>query len=156
MLFSASDDYVAASHLKHDSPLYEEDVVEVFLAGAKASDYFEIEVSPRGTVFDARIHSPDGVRATMNVDRGWTCKGLMTAVRQITESDGSISIDTVLRIPFASLDRKTPRSGETWRGNFFRVDRHAQHGDEFSAWQPTMRNPADFHVVEAFGVLRFE
>jgi len=155
MLFSAADDHIAATHFAHDAPLYEEDVVEVFLAPATPNDYYELEVSPRGTVFDARIHSPDGVRATMQTDRDWTCRGLMTAVRQIVESDGSISIDTLLRIPFAAFERATPEHGETWRANFFRIDRHPQLGDEFSAWQPTLREPADFHVVAAFGALRF-
>src|SRR5436190_2234315 len=101
VLFSADDDHVDATHLQHDAPLYEHDVVEAFVAPERAGDYFELEASPRGTLFDARVHSPDGVRATMEIDR------------------------------------------------------HSRHGDEFSAWQPTMKTPADFHVTAAFGVLRF-
>ena len=155
VLFSASDDHVHATLLEHDAPLYEQDVVEMFLAPDRPTQYFEIEVSPRGTIFDARVDSPDGVRATMRVDRDWTCEGLVAAVRRVTESSGAISIDTVIRIPFASLDRATPADGETWRGNFFRIDRHPQRGDELTAWQPTYRIPADFHVVAAFGALRF-
>jgi hypothetical protein len=53
------------------------------------------------------------------------------------------------------LGRPTPVAGETWRANFFRIDRHPELGDEYSAWQPTMRSPADFHVGEAFGTLKF-
>ena len=155
VLFSSADDAVYASHIAHDSPLYEQDVVEVFVAPAGLRRYFEIEVSPRGTIFDARIDSPDGVRSTMDVDREWNCEGLLAAVRKETETDGEISIDTVIRIPFSSLGQKTPLAGEEWRANFFRIDRHEDLGDEFSAWQPTMRDPADFHVAAAFGVLRF-
>lgn len=154
VLFCATDDHVAATHFQHDAPLYEQDVVEVFVAPADPADYYEIEISPRGTIFDARIHSPDGVRATMDVDRGWNCDGLFAAVRQMIEGDGAMTVDTIVRIPFAALGRETPHSGEEWRGNFFRIDRH-QQGDEFSAWQPTLRVPADFHVTAAFGVLRF-
>lgn len=156
VVFSASDDHVAATHFRHDAPLYEEDVVELFLAPERAREYYELEVNPVGTVFDARIHSPDGVRATMTTDLEWTCEGLIAAVRKIVGSHGAISIDTLLRIPFAALERKSPRSGETWRANFFRIDRHPQHGDELSAWQPTLRVPADFHVPDLFGTLRFE
>jgi len=155
VLFSAADDHVTATHLLHDAPLYEQDVVEVFLAPEGLVDYYEIEISPRGTVFDARVHSPDGVRATMKVDRDWNCEGLFAAVRQIVESDGVTSIDTLARIPFAALGRKTPKPNEEWRANFFRIDRHPQFADEFSAWQPTLLVPADFHVTSAFGVLRF-
>ncbi len=155
VLFSASDDHVNATLIEHDAPLYEQDVVEVFVAPDRPTRYFEIEVSPRGTVFDARIDSPDGVRATMSVDRSWTCEGLVAAVRRVTESNGAMTIDTVVRIPFFALERSAPGDGETWRGNFFRIDRHPQQGDEFSAWQPTWKVPADFHVVAAFGALKF-
>jgi hypothetical protein len=155
LLFSATDDFVLATHLEHDAPLYDEDVVEAFIAPDDLKRYFEIEVSPRGTVFDARIESPHGERRTMHVDRAWTCEGLFTAVRRVTESSGESSVDTLVRIPFFALERVVPGDGETWRANFFRVDRHPSFGDEFSAWQPTLRSPADFHVAAAFGRIRF-
>lgn len=155
ILFSAGDDHVQATHLVHDAPLYEEDVVEVFLAPDDLTRYFELEVNPRGTIFDARIESPDGTRATMRVDRDWTCEGLIVPVRTVTESNGYATVDTLFRIPFASLGCETPREGETWRANFFRIDRHPRHGDELSAWQPTLKTPPDFHVPAAFGVLQF-
>ena len=46
--------------------------------------------------------------------------------------------------------------GKPVRANFFRVDRSETHGDEYSAWNPTMKDPADFHVVAAFGKLEFD
>ena len=154
-LFSGTDDHIHATFHHRDDPLYEQDVVEVFLAPDGLTRYFELEVSPHGTVFDALIDSPDGVRATMRADRSWDCDGLVAAVRKVTESNGAMSVDTLLRIPFASLGCTVPSDGETWRANFFRIDRHAELGDEFMAWQPTMKNPPDFHVAAAFGTLRF-
>jgi hypothetical protein len=156
VLFSSSDDHVEATHLTHDAPLYEQDVVEIFAAPDSPQTYFELEVSPRGTLFDARIESPDGDRKTMHVDREWTCVGLFAAIRRVTETHGATTIDTLVRVPFASFDRSTPRDGETWRINFFRIDRHPDLGDEYSAWQPTLKNPPDFHVPAAFGTLRFQ
>lgn len=155
VLFSAADDHILATHFEHDAPLYEQDVVEIFLAPDGMTRYYELEVNPRGTTFDALIDSPNGVRDGLRANRSWTCNGMWAAVRRLTESDGTFSIDTVIRIPFAALGRSTPGDGEAWRGNFFRIDRHPQHGDEYTAWQPTMKTPADFHVVAAFGVLRF-
>lgn len=154
VLFSAADDAICATWLEHDAPLYEEDVFELFVAPVALTDYFEIEVNPLGTLFDARVIAPDGNRQTMRVDRGWTCEGLVAAVRIRRESSGIMTIDTIVRIPFVALERPTPREGEAWRGNLFRIDR-SPGGDEFSAWQPTHRRPADFHVPAAFGVLRF-
>lgn len=156
LLFCGADDHVVATHMVHDAPIYHEDVVEAFLAPELPTRYFELEVSPRGTVFDARIDSPDGERATMRVERSWNCAKLFAAVRRTTEWNGAMTLDTVLRIPFLSLERPVPRDGETWRANFFRVDRHPRHGDEYSAWQPTLRQPPDFHVPAAFGTLRFQ
>ena len=151
VLFRAEDDEVIATYLEHDEPLYQEDVVEVFLSPEKPTTYYEIEVNPLGTTFDARIDSPDGVRATMRADVSWTCADLFVAIRRT-----SGVVDTILRIPFASIDAPEPAAGAEWEANFFRIDRNRTHGDEFTAWRPTLKNPADFHVAATFGRLRFE
>lgn len=156
VLFSALDDAIVATHLEHDANLYEEDVLEVFLAPDESSVYYELEINPLGTLFDARIDSPDGVRATMRADRSWSCEGLIGAIRSSNDSGGLRAVDTLLRIPFESLGSGVPSPGDVWRANFFRIDRHPIHGDEYAAWQPTLRNPPDFHVAASFGILRFE
>jgi hypothetical protein len=150
VVFRCDDDAIVATYLEHDQPLWQEDVVELFLAPAGLTPYFEIEVNPLGTTFDARIDSPDGVRATMTADLAWTCSDLFAALRRVDQR----TLDVVIRVPFASLDARV-RPGDEWRANVFRIDRSASHGDEFSAWQPTLKAPADFHVAAAFGVLRF-
>jgi len=148
-LFQGHDDGIVASYLGHDDPLYEQDVMEAFLAPHDKRVYYEIEVSPLGATFDARIESPDGVRGSLRADRGWDCEGLFAAVRRTPSS-----IETIVRVPFASIGARPPGTGEEWWGNFFRIDR-SPSGDEFSAWSPTMKNPADFHVAAAFGKLVF-
>lgn len=150
-VFSGADAGIVATRYEHDAPLYEEDVVELFLAPRSAGEYFEIEVNPLGTTFDARITSPDGVRATMVTELGWTCEQLFAAVRRTP-----VRLEVVARVPFASLGRATPVRGEMWRANFFRIDRGPALPSEFLAWRPTMRTPADFHVTAAFGQLRFD
>lgn len=154
VLFSAADDHIVATLVAHDDPLYEEDVVEVFLAPESPQHYFEIEVSPMGTTFDAKIDSPQGVRETMVPDVAWNCEGLFAAVRRTVEANAAITVDTLFRIPFRSLGRRVPEPDETWLGNFFRIDRRPA-GDEYSAWRPTMKTPPDFHVTAAFGRLKF-
>jgi hypothetical protein len=155
VVFSCNDDEIVSNYEERDQPLYEEDVVEIFLAPAALTEYFEIEVSPRGTVFDARVHSPDLDRSTMRADRSWDCAELFAGVR-ITRGEGELfTVETAVVIPFASLDVEPPRAGAVWRANFFRIDRSESHGDSFSAWQPTGKTPPDFHVPEAFGKLVF-
>jgi hypothetical protein len=150
LLYRAHDDNVVATYLGHDEQLYQEDVVEAFLAPDDIRRYYEIEVNPLGTTFDARIDSPDGVRATMHVDLAWDCEDLFAAVRKT-----SGMVETIMRIPFASLGVPRPEGGTEWRGNFFRVDRGKNPGDEFTAWSPTMKSPPDFHVAAAFGRIVF-
>jgi len=149
-VFFAEDDEIVATYYGHDEPLWQEDVAEIFIAPEGLTPYFEIEVNPLGTTFDARIDSPDGIRATMQTDLAWNCDGLFAALRR----DDGARVQIVIRIPFASL-KYDPKSGDEWRANLFRVDRSATHGDEFSAWQPALKTPADFHVSAAFGALRF-
>jgi hypothetical protein len=150
IVYQAEDDAVIATYLGHDEPLYKEDVVEAFLAPADIRRYYEIEINPLGTTLDARVDSPDGVRATMQIDLAWDCENLFAAIRKTPGM-----VETVVRIPFESLEAGRPSPGDEWRGNFFRVDRGQSGRDEFSAWSPTMKNPPDFHVAGAFGRIVF-
>ena len=158
VLFEGEDDHIVATNTENDAPLYEEDVVEVFIAPEKKERYFELEVSPTGTVFDAVIDSPDGVRDTMKADVDWECRDLFVAVRYERvirqQSRENARFSTVLAVPFTSLATATPTPRDSWAANFFRIDRHPR-GDEFAAWRPTGRTPPDFHVTSAFGLLRF-
>ncbi len=153
-IFDGDDDHVVATHLERDAPLWEQDVVELFLSPSHPSRYFEIEASPRGTWFDAAIHSPDGKRETMEVDRDWNCNDLFVAVRHLRDIQGAGRFTTVVALPFACMGVPAPQPGNSWRANFFRIDRHPE-GDEFTAWRPTWKSPPDFHLPDAFGEMIF-
>jgi Carbohydrate-binding family 9 len=153
--FSAADDDVVATLRGHDEPLWQEDVLEIFIAPRTVTEYFEVEVNPIGTTFDARIESPDGSRETMRAFLDWEWRGMDALVRRDWLTDGRSHLLTLLRLPFAGVG-EAPVSGERWRANFLRVDRSTNRGDEYSAWSPTLRSPADFHVSAALGTLRFE
>ncbi|MGH9457064.1 MAG: carbohydrate-binding family 9-like protein [Thermoanaerobaculia bacterium] len=156
LLFSGVDASIRATKLERDAPLWEEDVLEAFLAPADPARYFEIEVSPIGTLFDTAIESPDGERATMRADPRWDSRGAWAALRRVRRGADSLwRFETLLVVPFADLGVPPPGAESRWRANFFRIDRDDDLGDEFSAWQPTERNPPDFHVPAAFGELVF-
>jgi hypothetical protein len=147
--FAATDAHVWGTHRGRNEPIYEEEVVEAFLApGGDARRYFELEANPVGAWFEARVASPDGARATMRVDRDWICRDWERAVR--VRAGGW---DVEWGIPFASLDAPPPAPDTAWRANFFRIDRAG--GGEFSAWSPTLADPPDFHVPDRFGTLLF-
>lgn len=144
--FDGRDDGVVASYTKRDEPLWREDVFEVFLsAGEPPCVYYEFEVNPLGTLFDARVESPDLSRASMRVETAWDCDGLEARVTRSAERWSA-----TLRIPLGFL-----AGGDLpakLQANFFRIDRGIR--DEYTAWSPTMVDPPDFHVPERFGLLR--
>jgi hypothetical protein len=157
ILFEMEDEpSVHATMRERDAELWREDVVEIFIAPENDTRYFEVEVSPRGTLFDALISSPDRQRATMVTDRDWSCAGLSALIRrERTARSHLVQMHVLVVIPFAGLSRENPAKGEEWRVNFYRIDRGSS-GDEFAAWSPTFADPPDFHLPARFGILRFE
>lgn len=149
--FDGRDDGWIATKTRRDDALWKEDVFEVFLASEEPPHtYYEFEVNPLGTLFDARIDSPRLVRPMTCVDVAWDCPGLAA---RVTRRERLWS--AILRIPITPLGGDEPTS--VWRANFFRVDRGSrEHPDEFSAWSPTLQTPPDFHDARRFGVLRLE
>jgi hypothetical protein len=144
--FDAKDDARVATKTRRDDALWEEDVFEVFLAPAEPPHvYFEFEVNPLGTLFDAAILSPRLVRPTICLDVEWDCPGYRA---RVTTRDRSWS--AVLVIPLGPLCGGAPTPA-SWRANFFRVDRGQD--TEYSAWSPVYRDPVDFHDARRFGRL---
>ena len=146
VLLHAHDTRPWATITERDGPLWEEEVVEVFLDPVgDAESYFEIEVNPLGTVVDLVCRKN---RSGYAKDFAWDCDGLRTAVRRT--ADGWT---TELSIPFASLIAEAPRAGTKWRANFCRIDRPENRERELTAWSST--GLRQFHVPQRFGVLEF-
>ena len=144
--FHAEDTHAWATMTERDAPLYEEEVVEVFLDPAgDLESYFEIEVNPLNAVLDLVLRKN---RSGYVKDFAWRCEGLRTAV---SKSAAAWSAD--LAIPFRSIAAAPPQVGDCWRVNFCRIDRPPGVPRELSAWSPTGR--ANFHTPERFGILQF-
>jgi hypothetical protein len=144
--FEAADSNPAATLTQRDAPLYEEEVVEVFLEPfGDLETYFEIEVNPLNAVLDLMLRRN---RSGYLKDTRWQCEGLRTAVTRTVDGWSA-----ELSIPFSSIVLEPPRAGTRWRVNFLRIDRPEHRERELSAWSPT-RVP-NFHVPQRFGVLEF-
>ncbi|NBD23864.1 carbohydrate-binding family 9-like protein [Paenibacillus glycinis] len=145
--FACEDDHVVANMTGHDDPLYEEDVVELFLDElGTGMEYFEIEVSPRNVVFDARIRNDAHGAKTIELD--WHAAGMETAVRE----EGATRIYEIA-IPFANFAR-VPAAGTAWRWNAYRIDEDRTGVRHYWAWRPT--GAVDYHIPRCFGTLLFE
>lgn len=155
--FDCVDRHAWGTLAQRDDPLWQEEAVEVFLAPGEADpvDYLEFEVSPRGVLFDARIHNPTSLRADLRADVAWDCPGIRWEAGSGTERQDWWA---VLVLPWRGLlDREGPPP-PVWRANFYRIERprieRPEDGPaEFSAWSPTLVRPADFHKPARFGVL---
>jgi hypothetical protein len=149
--FDCADRDAWGTFMARDAPLYQEEVVEVFLAPSAADParYFELEVSPRGTLFDAVVWNPDSDRSTMRADPGWDCPGLRWET-----GTGAAAEDwwAALAIPWAALSGGGPLPA-IWRANFYRIERPRDGAAELSAWSPPLTSPADFHKPARFGFL---
>ncbi|NOV01205.1 carbohydrate-binding family 9-like protein [Paenibacillus planticolens] len=173
--FECEDDHVVATMERRDDPIYEEDVVEVFLDPIGTGRiYYEFELSPKGVEFDALIrNSLDGNK---EVDVAWDAKGLTTSV-----ADGEAGWKHYeLRIPFADLlaeggeerelgrerelelgrmqelereRMRVPRHGAEWGWNLYRIDDDMAGNRHYWAWSPTGK--VNFHIPQRFGTLVF-
>ncbi len=146
VLVHAQDRDPWATITQRDGPLWEEEVVELFLDPVGDGEcYFEFEVNPLGTVLDLVLRRN---RSGYAKNFAWNCDGLRTVV---TKSAGAWTAE--FGIPFRSLVAEPPQPGARWRANFCRIDRPPGRERELSAWSPT--GGRSFHVPERFGVLEF-
>lgn len=153
--FSCADRDAWGTLKGRDAPVYKEECVEVFLAPGHDDpmDYFEFELSPLGTFFDARIHNPTGRRESMSADLDWQAKGATWKAR-IDRPKALWSAE--IRLPWAGLAISDPaRLPRTWRLNLYRIDRPRDGSPpEYSCWSPTLASPPNFHLPARFGTLR--
>lgn len=157
--FKVVDKYIVATMTEHDDTVCSEEAVEIFInPSGDLMNYFEYEVSPRNVVFDPRITNPD-MSINPGISTDWHSHNLRTAVvvdgvlNDISIHSRGYSVE--MAIPFADMFVETPKPGEIWRANLFRIDRHPE-GDEFQSWSPTLHVPAAFHVPQRFGRIVFE
>lgn len=182
--FSATDTQPWGTMYKRDSPIWEQEVVEVFLdPDGDGKNYAELEVSPHNVVVDLLFTAP---RAGLTPAISWDIEGLRTAVTK--HPYGWI---TEIAIPWSSLSgagvERKPNVGDKWRVGLYRIERAGgaplgleiaalqqklgeapQHekkaiqaeidklgiGAQWLAWSPT-RVQNGFHDPERFGIVEF-
>lgn len=151
--FDCDDRDIWGTYTKRDEPIYDEEVVEVFITSGEAApiQYFEFQVSPNGVLFDATIYNPASTREHLRVDATWQCPGLRWMAQR---ADAQKVWWGAFAIPWASItsDGNIP---SVCRANFYRIERPHDSAVEYSCWSPTLTDPADFHKPARFGFLEF-
>lgn len=157
----ARDQDLRAKLTKRTDPLWNEDVVELFLKPSAKPPYYEFEVNPIGTVMALAI--PDRAKkGTLEEMSQWET-GIQSAVRVAGTVNNSDDVDdfyvVLLAIPFKNLQfigGKAPPSGEAWKFSFCRYDYSKFYGKipEESASAPLTTD--SFHRYEDYSTLKFE
>ncbi len=150
--FHCEDNDIWGDYTERDQPIYDEEVVELFLApGAdNPTRYYEFEISPNGVLFDAEIINPTPHRADIQVRPEWNCVGIQWVAERC---DAENWWTAVLIIPWSSV-APSGQFPPVWRANFYRIERPHGQPPEFSCWSPTHTDPADFHKPATFGRLQ--
>lgn len=159
--FLCQDTHPWATYTERDQPIFEEEVVELFLAPGPEDPhfYFEFEVSPDAVLWDGTVASPNLNRQNMVSDPAWDCPDLQWGASQ---HPGQNFWEAWLSIPLESLHQEFLRRHPNpphqslpteWRANFYRIDRPQNAPAEYTAWSPTLITPADFHRPKQFGYL---
>jgi hypothetical protein len=143
---------------ERDDPLWEADVVELFLdPSGRGVDYLELQVSPRGVVFDThyarrRVPAPIG-----NADFDSKIEAAVSLRGTLDDSLDDVGYTVEARVPFEALASRSPRAkapsrGDTWRANFYVID-IGRGRTSAAAWSPPL--VPDFHYPPRFGRLVF-
>jgi hypothetical protein len=155
--FSCIDPDIWGTITEHDGPMYDEEVVEVFIdANRDGISYVEIEINPLNVSLDLFALNRGG-RLRPLYD--WESEGMQHAVTvdgSVNRRDGRDRSWTVeIAIPLSDLETAPhipPAEGDVWRLNLYRIDRSPQ-GDEYSAWSPTWA--INYHLPARFGEVQF-
>ena len=145
----ADDDYLQSKYTQRDEELWHEDAFEMFLdpQGDK-KDYYEIQVSPAGVLFDSHLAE------YRKNDNAWN--GEIAAAAKVDGTlndgkDGDKGWTAEIAIPWKTLDKSAgvpPGDAKGLKVNFFRVDVKADGKTEYGAWSPPLRG--DFHALDKF------
>jgi hypothetical protein len=163
------DENVWSELEERDSNTWNEEVFEVYIdKGRDGKDYFEFQINPLATIFDAhfveRLGRGKGSRSEQ-IDRAkaFNIEGLESAVHVEGTINDNSDKDTFwsveLKIPYTAIPGvdAAPKADESWAVNFYRYDRPAGPADKKRTFAFAWSKPdgGSFHQVERFGSLNF-
>ncbi|MFH1855926.1 MAG: carbohydrate-binding family 9-like protein [Candidatus Omnitrophota bacterium] len=152
--FICEDPYIWATMTGQEQPLWEEEVVELFIdPEGNGRNYIELEVNPLNNVLSLLIPNPDE-KGKWRENAKFRLKNLKTSV--INKKNTWITDIIVPFENFADKVRTPLKNGDVWRLNLYRIERSVKEKPEeymLIAWSPTFKN--DFHIPQNFGKITF-
>ena len=147
--YQSLDDNIVNPLRGCNAPLYNYDVVEVFLSNGTTDghSYLELEVSPYSQLFASYISNPNLSCAGISGEP-LNCNSSNILWKASVETNGWWAY---LSVPLRLME---PITNNTLTGNFFRIDQPKETNQrEFSCWISTQSDPACFHKPKYFSIL---
>ena len=149
--FDCEDREIKASYTGFNDPLYEEDVVEIFIDDNNdLKTYLEFEINPLNAVLHYMV--ANDLKGSF---QGYAClkNNVVSKVARIVDENRTRYEIAIPFSEFKTTGNNPPKPGDTWRFNLYRIN-HGKDGlPEYSAWCPTGK--ATFHLPQFFGELIF-
>lgn len=150
--FQGEEDFIYATYDKFNDPLYEEDVVEIFLDDDKdLKTYIELEVNPRNAVLHYNMQND------LNGHHIAFARVENTITSAVLYDEEKRSLSYEIAIPmneFITAKHMPPQKGDTWLFNAYRIN-HKKDGtlDHYAA---AKTEEVNFHKPMCFFTLAFE
>jgi hypothetical protein len=157
----AKDDDVYSQYKKNDSPMWKEDIIELFIdADRNRRGYVELQVNPNNAQFDAWFATTRAQKS----DMAWTAnmKSAVTVHGSLnTRGDKDSGWDVEIAIPLEAVKGRDdkmkvtlpPPVGTKWRLNVVRGDKPAKDRLRASSWNQITYS--DFHALNRMTEVTF-
>jgi hypothetical protein len=159
-LFDCTDKKLTSTIMEDFGALFKEDVVEVFLwPDTSEPIYLEYEVSPLN--YELAILVPN-IKGRAQGWKPWYYDERNRVQHETSAQGGQkksmASVEgwkAEFFIPYVLMNpivQSPPKSGEKWKGNFYRID----YDDTKTAYYSWQKTSGSFHDFKKFGTLIFE
>lgn len=157
--WEVQDDHLVETGTARDAHYWENDAVEVLIdPDGDGTNYYEIQVSPGGHTFDSQQPQPP---SGSNFGRTeWNPNLRVAVTRQGTlgnPADQDTGYTVEMAIPWSAINagaaHTPPQVGDTWRMNFFVMDRTKQGTQRAAGWSAPLAG--SFHTTARFGHITF-
>lgn len=156
--YEVSDTFLKSTFTNHDDHLWEQDAIEVMLdPDGDGKNYFEVQVSPAGLVFDTRYDTVRQPRPFGDVNWSSLASAKVSVNGTLNDDATDEGYVVEMSMPWKAFavgptPATPPTDGTAWRINFYVMDAQ-RDGQRAVAWSAP-RVP-DFHTPARFGTVMF-
>jgi hypothetical protein len=157
--FDVRDTYLRNTLTGRDAHLWEQDAVEIMVdPDGDGRNYYELQVSPTGEVFDTRYDSRRVPGPIGHADWNAALTARVAIGGTANDDADDVGYTVEIAIPWSAFadaegaPLAAPAPGSSWRMNFYAMDT-MRSGSRSAGWSAT--HERDFHVPARFGRVTF-